>query len=77
MTGKDGTEKSFDFESFDISKEQQNIIQTKARDISLLYVAASGVAYNKISICETAKEMSDKLEVTYVGSFKVKEARIN
>ncbi|WMV47419.1 hypothetical protein MTR67_040820, partial [Solanum verrucosum] len=57
--------------------EQQEVIQTNARAISLLYCAVSGAEYDKISTCETAKEMWDKLEVTYEGTTKVKEARIS
>ena len=34
----------------------------------------SEAEYDKISTCETAKEMCDKLEVTYEGTTKVKEA---
>ncbi|XP_075077223.1 uncharacterized protein LOC142163966 [Nicotiana tabacum] len=33
--------------------------------------------YEKISSCETAKEIWNKLEVTYEGTNKVKETRIN
>ncbi|XP_070014332.1 uncharacterized protein [Nicotiana sylvestris] len=36
-----------------------------------------GKKYEKISSCETAKETWDKLEVTYEGTNKVKEIRIN
>ncbi|XP_049405043.1 uncharacterized protein LOC125868438 [Solanum stenotomum] len=77
LTNQDGTEKPFDPESFDITKEQQEVIQTNARAISLVYCAVSGAEYDKISICETAKKMWDKLEVTYEGTTKVKEALIN
>ncbi|XP_070012947.1 uncharacterized protein [Nicotiana sylvestris] len=44
---------------------------------NLLYNAISGEEYEKISSCETAKEMWDKLDVTYEGTNKVKEIRIN
>ncbi|XP_070050425.1 uncharacterized protein [Nicotiana tomentosiformis] len=36
-----------------------------------------GEEYKKISSCDNAKEMWDKLEVTYEGTNKVKETRIN
>ena len=77
LTEKDDTEKPFDPESFDVTKEQQEVIQTNARAISLLYCAVRGAKYDKISTCETAKEMWDKVEVTYEGTTKVKEARIS
>src|ERR1043165_3652531 len=35
------------------------------------------IEYNRISGCETAKEIWDKLEVTYEGTSKVKEAKID
>ncbi|XP_019267784.1 PREDICTED: uncharacterized protein LOC109245054 [Nicotiana attenuata] len=44
---------------------------------NLLYNAISGEEYEKISSCEIAKEMWDKLEFTYEGTNKVKETRIN
>lgn len=59
------------------TKEQQEVIQTDARAISLLYCTLSGAEYNKISTCETPKEMWDKLDVTYEGTTKVTEARIS
>ena len=33
--------------------------------------------FNRISMCSTAKEIWDKLEVTYEGTSKVKESKIN
>lgn len=77
LTEKDGTEKPFDPESFDITKEQQEVIQTNVRVISLLYCAVSGAEFDKISTCETVKEIWDKFEVTYEGTTKLKEARIS
>ena len=61
LTEKDDTEKPFDSESFDITKEQQEVIQTNARCMSLLYVLVRGAEYNKISHDVTAKEMWDNL----------------
>lgn len=55
LTEKDGNEKPFDLKSFDITKHKQEVIQTNARVISLLYCAVSGAEYDKISTCETAK----------------------
>ena len=70
ILGLNDTEKHFNTESFDITKEQQEVIQTNIRAISLLYCAVSGEEYDKISTCETTKEMWDKLEVTYEGTLK-------
>ncbi|XP_060182962.1 uncharacterized protein LOC132612907 [Lycium barbarum] len=68
---------NFDKESFDITKEQEEVIVTNARAISLLYCAVSGEEYGNISKCETAKEMWDKLKVTYEGTTKVRENKID
>ncbi|XP_070050426.1 uncharacterized protein [Nicotiana tomentosiformis] len=53
------------------------VVQVNAKARNLLYNAISGEEYEKISSCDTAKEMWDKLEVTYEGTSKVKETRIN
>lgn len=76
LTEKDNTKKPFDPELFEISKEKQEVIQINCRAISLLYCAVSIIQYDKISNCKTAKEMCEKLEVTYKGTTKVREDRI-
>ncbi|VFQ67786.1 unnamed protein product, partial [Cuscuta campestris] len=42
-----------------------------------LYCAVNPDDYRKISCCSTAKEMWDKLEVTYEGTDQVREAKID
>jgi len=74
LTGKDAIDKPFDPESFDITKDQQEVIQINVRAINMLYCEINGAKYDKISTCETAKEMWNKFEVTYEGTNKVKEA---
>ncbi|XP_070056474.1 uncharacterized protein [Nicotiana tomentosiformis] len=61
----------------DYTDEQVAVINVNAKANNLLYNAISGEEYEKISSCEKAKEMWDKLEVTYEGTNKVKETRIN
>ncbi|XP_019253868.1 PREDICTED: uncharacterized protein LOC109232557 [Nicotiana attenuata] len=61
----------------DYTDEQAVVITINAKGKNLLYNAISGKEYEKISIFETAKEKWDKLEVTYEGTNKVKETRIN
>jgi len=61
----------------DYTDEQDVVITVNAKAKNLLYNAISGEEYEKISSCETAKEMWDKLEITYEGTNKVKETRIN
>ncbi|XP_070035675.1 uncharacterized protein [Nicotiana tomentosiformis] len=61
----------------DYTNEQAAVITVNSKAKNLMYNAISGEEYEKISSCETAKEMWDKLEVTYEGTNKVKETRIN
>ncbi|XP_070048972.1 uncharacterized protein [Nicotiana tomentosiformis] len=53
------------------------VVQVNAKAQNLLYNAISGEEYEKISSCDTAKKIWDKLEVTYEGTNKVKVTRIN
>ncbi|VFQ70056.1 unnamed protein product [Cuscuta campestris] len=62
------TEDEFDAE--DIKK-----IENYAKAINMLYCAVNPDDYRKISCCTTAKEMWDKLEVTYEGTDQVREAK--
>ncbi|VFQ69256.1 unnamed protein product [Cuscuta campestris] len=64
------TEDEFDAE--DIKK-----IENYAKAINMLYCAVNPDDYRKISCCTTAKEMWDKLEVTYEGTDQVREAKID
>lgn len=57
ITGKETTKKSIDLESFEITKEQQKIMQTNPIAISLLYYVVSEFEYDKISIYEAANKM--------------------
>ncbi|XP_070026437.1 uncharacterized protein [Nicotiana sylvestris] len=59
------------------TKEKMEVVQVNNKTRNLLYNAISGEEYEKISSCDTAKEMWDKLEVTYEGTSKVKETHIN
>ncbi|VFQ91238.1 unnamed protein product, partial [Cuscuta campestris] len=64
------TEDEFDAE--DIKK-----VENYAKEINMLYCAVNPDDYRKISCCSTAKEMWDKLEVTYEGTDQVQEAKID
>ncbi|VFQ77952.1 unnamed protein product [Cuscuta campestris] len=64
------TEDEFDVE--DIKK-----VENYAKAINMLYCAVNPDDYRKISCCSTAKEMWDKLEVTYEGTDQVREAKID
>ncbi len=45
--------------------------------MTILHCGLSRNEFNRISMCSTAKEICDKLEVTYEGTFRVKESKIN
>ncbi|VFQ95733.1 unnamed protein product [Cuscuta campestris] len=64
------TEDEFDAE--DIKK-----VENYAKAVNMLYCAVNPDDYRKISCCSTAKEMWDKLEVTYEGTDQVREAKID
>ncbi|VFQ82097.1 unnamed protein product [Cuscuta campestris] len=64
------TEDEFDAE--DIKK-----VENYAKAMNMLYCAVNPDDYRKISCCTTAKEMWDKLEVTYEGTDQVREAKID
>ncbi|VFQ70886.1 unnamed protein product [Cuscuta campestris] len=64
------TEDEFDAE--DIKK-----VEIYAKAINMLYCAVNPDDYRKISCCSTAKEMWDKLEVTYEGTDQVRGAKID
>ena len=52
-------------------------IQNNAKAMHTLYCALDVNEFNRISGCETAKEIWDKLEVTHEGTSQVKESKIN
>jgi len=43
----------------------------------ILYCGLDANEYNRICACESAKEISDKLVVTYEGTSQVRETKIN
>ena len=45
--------------------------------MTILHYGLSRDEFNKISMCATTKEIWDKLEVTYEGTSRVKETKIN
>ncbi|VFQ88263.1 unnamed protein product [Cuscuta campestris] len=61
-----------EYEAQDIKK-----IENNAKAINILYCAVNPDDYRKISSCSTAKEMWDKLEITYEGTDQVREAKID
>ena len=52
-------------------------ISKNYRSMNLLYCALDQNEFNRISSCKTAKEIWDKLEITYEGTSQVKETKIS
>ncbi|MQM15030.1 hypothetical protein Taro_047967 [Colocasia esculenta] len=59
-----------------IDNDRKSLSQnSKAKN--LICCALTRSEFNKISACKSAKEMWDKLKLTYEGTYKVKETRID
>ncbi|VFQ68779.1 unnamed protein product [Cuscuta campestris] len=52
-------------------------MELNAKAINMIYCGVNADDYCKISRCETAKQMWEKLEVTYEGTAQVREAKID
>ena len=57
-------------------KENKCLKSLDAKARSIVYCGLTTTEYNRISSCNTAKEIWDRLEVTYEGTSEVKESRI-
>ena len=57
-------------------KENKRLKSLDAKARSILYCGLTATEYNRISSCTTAKQIWDRLEVTYEGTSEVKESRI-
>ncbi|GAV84091.1 UBN2 domain-containing protein, partial [Cephalotus follicularis] len=53
------------------------IIQLNSKAKHVLFCAVGQNEFNRISSCDTAKQMWDLLEITYEGTNQVKESRIS
>ena len=51
--------------------------QLNAKAMNVLYYALDANEFNRISVCTSAKEIWDTLEVTHEGTNQVKESKIN
>ena len=58
-------------------KENRRLKSLDAKARSILYCGLTTTEYNKVSSCSTSKEVCDRLQVTYEGTYEVKEARIS
>jgi hypothetical protein len=54
-----------------------NLIELNCKVMSSLYCALDQNEFNRVSSCDSAKEIWDKLEVTYEGTNQVKESKMS
>ena len=57
-------------------KENRRLKSLDAKARSILYCGMTATEYNRISSYNTAKEICERLEVTYEGTSEVKDTRI-
>jgi hypothetical protein len=53
------------------------LIELNCKVMSTLYCTLDPIEYNRVLGCDSAKEIWDKLEVTYEGTNQVKESKMN
>ncbi|KAL7222786.1 hypothetical protein ACSBR1_024478 [Camellia fascicularis] len=58
-------------------ERDHKLLQANAKAKLTLVCRLDSKEYNRISSCDSAKEIWDKLEVTYEGTNQVKESRID
>ncbi|MQL88818.1 hypothetical protein Taro_021385 [Colocasia esculenta] len=74
---KEATEESESSTSEDDSNDDKKKISLNSKAKSILCCALSKKEFNIISACTSAMEMWEKLRITYEGTYKVKETRID
>ena len=52
-------------------------MQLNAKTMNVLYYALDANEFNRISACNSAKKIWDRIEVTYKSTSQVKESKIN
>ncbi|GAV59067.1 LOW QUALITY PROTEIN: UBN2 domain-containing protein, partial [Cephalotus follicularis] len=57
--------------------EDRKRVQMNAKAKHIIICAINSNEFNRVSSCVSAKEMWDRLEVTYEGTNQIKEAKIN
>ena len=62
---------------FTWDKNDLKMLQSNAKAMNVLCCALDPNEYNRISTCESEKEIWDKLEGTHEGTSQVKESKIN
>ena len=59
------------------TENDKKLIKMNANAMNILYCGLDPNEYNKISSCELAKEIWDKLEVAHEGTNQVKKSKIS
>ena len=59
------------------SENDKKLIKMNVNAMNILYFGLDPNEYNRISSCESAKEVWDKLEVAHEGTNQVKKSKIN
>ena len=59
------------------NEQYKKLAQLNAKAMNVLYYALDANEFNRISVCTTAKEIWDTLEVTHERTNQVKESKIN
>ena len=63
------------YEEWDENDKTRYALNSKA--INIIYCSVSADEFKKLSRCETAKQMWDKLQVTHEGTTELKKSRID
>jgi len=61
----------------DWDENDMKLAELSAKAMNLLYCALDPNEFNRISTCNSAKEIRDKLEITHEGTSQVKTSKIN
>ena len=58
------------------SNEEKKLYTLNSKAMNALYCALNEVEYNRISLCTSAHDIWEKLQVTHEGTSQVKESKI-
>ena len=72
VNGEDVVKTEDDFNDIEAQEFESNL-----QAMNLLYCALSENEFNRISICECAKDIWDRLEITYEGTPELKDSRVS
>ena len=61
----------------DWDENDKKLAQLNAKGMNILYCSLDANEFNRISVCASAKEIWERLEITHEGTNQVKESKIN